>query len=87
MFIHRVLVKELVLHQAGEPPEFGQETPKQIQLVHPAQNMPHRAGLIENFHECLMDMRVDAQFAIHAPGIVADQLRQIRMQPHAVALQ
>ena len=55
--------------------------------MHPTQHMPHGAGLIEYLQKRLMHMRIDAQLAIHAPGVVTDQLRQIRMQAHAVALQ
>jgi hypothetical protein len=86
MLVRRVLMIELVLHQARELPKFGHVLPKQPHFVHPPQNRRHIPALIENFQERLAHMLVMEELAIHERKILPNRLCQVRVQLQAALL-
>ena len=71
---------KLVLHQAGEPAEFGNVFAEQIHLVHRAQNGRHFAAPFENGQKGFGHLLVVQKIAVHERELVADELREVGMQ-------
>ena len=86
VFIHGILVIKLVLYKASQASEFGQVLTQKIQLMHAPQNMPHCAGLIQNFQESFMHMQIYPKLPVYQPHLITNALRKIGMQPNAMAL-
>ena len=81
-----VLMIKLVLHQAGQPAELGEVFAQQADLVHRAQDRGDVAALVEDFQERFAHMRVVLKLAVGQGKLVADQLREVGMQPQAALL-
>ena len=54
--------------------------------MHAPQDMPHCAGLIQNFQESFVHMQIFPELPVYHPRLVTNALRKIGMQPHAMAL-
>ncbi len=78
VFVRRVLVIELMLHQAGQAPEFGQEFSQEPDFVHGAEDRGDVAALVEDFQKGLAHMRVAQKGVVDQRKLVADELGQWR---------
>jgi hypothetical protein len=76
-----VLMVKLVLHEAGELAEFGNVFAEEVHLVHGAQNGRHLAAPFENGQKRLAHVLVVQKLAVHQRELVADELREVGMQP------
>ena len=80
VLVGRVLMIELMLHEAGEPAELRQVFAEKADLVHGAQHRGHVAARVENLQKSRAHMLVAQETAVHQRQIVADDLGQVGMQ-------
>ncbi len=81
VFVGGVLMIKFMLHEAGQLPEFGNVFAEQVDLVHRAQDWRDLAAPFEDGQESFADVLVVQKIAVHQRNLVADQLRQVGMQP------
>ena len=86
VFVRRVLVIELVLHQAGQAAELGQEFSQQADFVHHAQRRRDVAALVQDFQKRFPHMRVAQKDVVHQPQVLPEQLGQVGVQFQAPLL-
>ena len=86
VFVRGVLVIKLMLHQAGQPAELGNVFAEQTRLMHGAQDGRHVAALVQDAQKRLAHVLVVKKRAVRERQLVADELRQIRVQPQPALL-
>ena len=86
MLIGGVLMIKLVLHQTGQPAEFGKVFAEQVDLVHRPQNPRHLAPMFQYRQERLTHVLIHQKIPVHQRKLIANQLGQVGMQGHAPLL-
>ena len=80
VLIRGVLMIKFVLHQAGQPAELRNIFPEKSHFVHGAEDRCDVSALVEDFEKCLADMFIFCELAVDERELIADGLREVRMQ-------
>jgi len=86
VFIGRILVIKLMLHQTGEPAKFRNEFAEESHIVHGPQCSGHIAALVEDFPECLVRVGIAEKRPVYEPDLIAHELGQIGIERQSTLL-
>jgi hypothetical protein len=86
VFIGGVTMIKLVLDQAGQTAELGQELAEQADLVHGAQDGGDIAAFLQDLEKGIVDMRIMDEGTIDQVQLVANELSEVRVQAQAALL-
>jgi hypothetical protein len=86
VFVGGVLMIKLMLDETGELAEFGNVFAEQIDIVHRAEDWRNVSALVENGQKALTDVLIGKKRAIHERELIANELKEVRMQSQAALL-